>query len=105
MKTLTNRQREILDFIKDFIKNHKYPPTIREIAGNFAISVKGAYDHVKALEKKEQIKCDLGRSRAIEIIEDDPEAADFVDVPLIGHVAAGIPLFAEEKAGQDSNRG
>ena len=39
MKTLTDRQREILDFIKGFIKDHKYPPTIREIAGNFSISV------------------------------------------------------------------
>lgn len=96
MKTLTNRQREILGFIKGFIKEHKYPPTIREIAGNFSISVKGAYDHVKALEKKERIKCDLGRSRAIEIIEHDAQETDFVEVPLIGHVAAGIPLFAEE---------
>ena len=96
MKTLTDRQREIFGFIKDFIKNHKYPPTIREIASNFSISVKGAYDHVKALEKKEQIKCDLGLSRAIEIIEDESEFVEFIDVPLIGRVAAGIPLFAEE---------
>ena len=96
MKALTKRQQEILDFLKKFIKDHKYPPTIREIAGNFSISVKGAYDHVKALEKKEQIKCDLGRSRAIEIVGDDVENRDLVEVPLIGHVAAGIPLFAEE---------
>ena len=96
MKSLTVRQREILGFIRSFIKEHKYPPTIREIAGNFSISVKGAYDHVKALEKKERIKCDLRRSRAIEIIEHDSQEADFVEVPLIGHVAAGIPLFAEE---------
>ncbi len=96
MKTLTNRQREIFNFIKGFIKDHKYPPTIREIAAHFSISVKGAYDHVKALEKKEQIKCDLGRSRAIEIIEDEAEIAEFIEVPLIGRVAAGTPLFAEE---------
>ncbi len=96
MKPLTHRQEEILGFMRDFIKVHKYPPTIREIAGNFSISVKGAYDHVKALEKKERIKCDLGRSRAIEIIEEEAQSADFVEVPLIGHVAAGIPLFAEE---------
>ncbi|MBT3275944.1 MAG: transcriptional repressor LexA [Spirochaetales bacterium] len=96
MKALTARQQEILEFIKGFIRNHKYPPTIREIAGNFSISVKGAYDHVKALEKKEQIKCDLGRSRAMEIIDDGSESVDFIKVPLIGHVAAGIPLFAEE---------
>lgn len=96
MKSLTNRQSEILEFIKQFIRNHKYPPTIREIAAHFSISVKGAYDHVKALEKKERIRCDLGRSRAIEIIDNGTTEVDFVEVPLIGHVAAGIPLFAEE---------
>ena len=56
MKALTARQKEILEFIKGFIRQHKYPPTIREIAGNFSISVKGAYDHVKALEKKDDEK-------------------------------------------------
>ena len=96
MKALTIRQQEILDFMKRFIKEHKYPPTIREIAGDFHISVKGAYDHVKALEKKKQIRCDLGRSRAIEIVNGEEKAEDIVEVPVIGHVAAGIPLFAEE---------
>ncbi|MAG14130.1 MAG: repressor LexA [Spirochaetales bacterium] len=96
MKELTTRQQEILSFIKGFIREHKYPPTIREIAGNFNISVKGAYDHVKALEKKEQIHCDLGRSRAIEIVDNEEDAEDFIEVPVIGHVAAGMPLFAEE---------
>lgn len=96
MRELTKRQQETLDFIKSFVQNHKYPPTIREIAKNFEISVKGAHDHVKALEKKRQIKCDLGRSRAIEVLEDDDAEPEVVDVPLIGHVAAGIPLLAQE---------
>lgn len=97
MKNPTKRQLEILDFIKTFLKKNKYPPTIREIAKHFRVSVKGAYDHVKALEKKELIACQKNRSRAIEIVElsqdpDDPQVA----VPLLGHVAAGTPLFAEE---------
>lgn len=96
MKSLTDRQKEILDFIKEFVRNHKYPPTIREIASNFSISVKGAHDHVKALEKKERIKCNLRRSRAIEIIEEESRDADITEVPLIGHVAAGVPLLSEE---------
>ena len=96
MKELTKRQGEILDFIRSFIREHKYPPTIREIASSFEISVKGAYDHVKALKKKRQIRCDLGRSRAIEILEDPDEGPEFVEVPIIGHVAAGVPLLAEE---------
>ena len=96
MKELTKRQTQILDFIKSFLVEHKYPPTIREIAGNFEISVKGAYDHVKALEKKSQIRCDLGRSRAIEVLGEQTSSPEVVEVPLIGHVAAGIPLLAEE---------
>ena len=52
MKELTKRQEETLDYIRDFIDQHNYPPTIRELAASFQISVKGAYDHIKALEKK-----------------------------------------------------
>lgn len=96
MKELTKRQKEVLGFIKKYINTHKYPPTIREIASIFDISVKGAYDHVKALEKKGQIKCDFNRSRAIEILEDTSRDEEFIDIPLLGNVAAGVPLFAEE---------
>ena len=96
MKTLTKRQVEILDFIKDFIRRHKYPPTIREVAGHFKISVKGGYDHVKALEKKGRIHCDLNRSRAIEVLDEHDGGESLLDVPILGNVAAGIPLFAEE---------
>ena len=97
MKALTKRQQEVLAFIKHFMLEHKYPPTIREIAAQFEISVKGSYDHVKALEKKNKIHCDLNRSRAIEIIEPEslPEE-ELVSIPILGNVAAGVPLFAEE---------
>jgi repressor LexA len=97
MKAPTKRQTEVLDFLKSFLSRHKYPPTIREIAAHFGISVKGAYDHVKALEKKGLIACDNNRSRAIEIIETQSDSDDIQrQVPLLGHVAAGMPLFAEE---------
>lgn len=95
MKILTKRQEQVLTFLRDFIDEHKYPPTIREIAKNFDISVKGAYDHIKALEKKNRIKCDINRSRAIEVIGDGPDD-DLVSIPILGNVAAGVPLFAEE---------
>ncbi len=95
MKDLTKRQSEVLGFIKAFIESHKYPPTIREIAQNFEISVKGAYDHVKALEKKDAISCDTNRSRAIEIHSTDNEK-EILSIPILGHVAAGIPLMAAE---------
>lgn len=98
MKPLTRRQEEVLGFIRHFIAGNKYPPTIREISDHFTISVKGAYDHVKALEKKERIRCDTNRSRAIEVLDDTPASQDpaVADVPLLGTVAAGAPLLAEE---------
>jgi repressor LexA len=98
MKKLTERQEQVLQFISNFLDNHHYPPTIREIAKNFEISVKGAYDHVKALEKKEKIICNMNRSRAIEIVDrhTGDEEEEFVSIPVLGNVDAGTPLFAEE---------
>ncbi|MCL2520168.1 MAG: transcriptional repressor LexA [Spirochaetaceae bacterium] len=92
MKELTNRQKEVLAFIRDYIKKQSYPPTMREIAERFAISTKGAYDHVKALEKKGVISCDSKRSRAIEITNGD----EVKFIPLLITVSSGLPLFNEK---------
>ncbi len=96
MKATTKRQEEVLDFIKSYLLSNKFPPTIREIANNFDISVKGAYDHIKALEKKGLIHCNQNRSRAIEILEEDSEDHAILRIPLLGRVAAGLPIMAEE---------
>ncbi|GHU81288.1 LexA repressor [Spirochaetia bacterium] len=98
MKDLTLRQREVLTFITEYISSHAYPPTIREAADHFAISVKGAYDHMKALEKKGRLKLGDKRSRTMEIVKSDAdrEYEGFVEVPILGVVAAGKPILAEE---------
>jgi repressor LexA len=96
MKTLTKRQQEVLDFIAAYIDEHAYPPTIREIAEHFEISVKGAYDHVKALEKKGKLHIGENRSRTLEIVRKEKTERSVVEVPLLGVVAAGKPIFAEE---------
>jgi repressor LexA len=97
MKGLTAKQKEVLEFIKEFIDANKYPPTIREVADKFKISVKGSYDHIKALEKKKYLKCHVNRSRAIEVMFDEGEESDKVTkLPILGSVAAGKPLFAAE---------
>jgi repressor LexA len=97
MKGLTTRQEETLNYIRIFIDEHSYPPTIRELASSFNISVKGAYDHIKALEKKGRIKCDGNRSRTIEILDKKNEAEpETIQIPILGKVAAGTPLFSEE---------
>ncbi len=96
MKALTKRQGEILDFIRGYIQDNQYPPSIREIGRFFSISVKGAYDHVKALEKKEVISISHNKSRAITLVPEEDESEETRKIPILGHVAAGLPLFAEE---------
>jgi repressor LexA len=96
MKTLTCRQKEVLDFIASYHNEHAYPPTIREIAEHFSISVKGAYDHVKALEKKAFLRLGENRSRALELIGRDRPERSVVELPLLGAVAAGKPIYADE---------
>jgi repressor LexA len=95
MKSITKRQQEVLDFIKSYISGHHFPPTMREISEHFDISVKGAYDHVKALERKHYINLGSNRSRTIEVLDDDKED-ELLAIPILGNVAAGKPLFAEE---------
>ena len=98
MKEPTSRQREVLAFIGEFIHNHSYPPTIREIADFFSISVKGAYDHVSALKKKGKLKFEDKRSRTMEVVRTGEEWGynNVVNVPILGVVAAGRPILAEE---------
>ena len=100
MKTLTARQKEVLDFISSFIEQHAYPPTIREIAERFSISVKGAYDHVKALEKKD-LSPDSARTvpRALELLGREKTDGTVVEVPLLGAVRAvsGKPITRQRE--------
>jgi repressor LexA len=98
MKGLTRRQEEVLEYIKKYIRTYSYPPTIREVAEHLQVSVKGAYDHLKALQKKQVIQCNLNRSRAIRVVGDQGtlETESHKAIPILGSVAAGKPLFAEE---------
>ncbi len=96
MKDLTDRQKEVLAYISSFSEEHSYPPTIREIAERFGISVKGAYDHVKALERKKTLRLGENRSRSIEVLSRERPGARYAEVPLLGTVAAGRPILSEE---------
>jgi len=68
MKELTKRQTEILLFIEKYIKENGFSPSVREIAGYFKISAKGAYDHILALVKKGFITMQSGKPRTIRIL-------------------------------------
>jgi len=98
MKDLTERQKEVLSFIAKYINAHSYPPAIRDIADNFSMSVKGAHDHITALKRKGFLKQADKRPRTIELIHvtREQDMAALVEVPVLGTVAAGQPILAEE---------
>ncbi len=114
---ITQRQRQVLDFISASITERGFPPTLREIGDHFGIrSTNGVNDHLKALEKKGYLKREDMKSRAMRPTERDepmpdnvvplrPQASsssssssddDFCDIPIIGRVAAGQPILAVE---------
>lgn len=97
---LTDRQREVYRYILDYISSHQYPPSIREVAAAFSVSVKAAYDHIQALERKGFISYIPRQSRSIEILnlQDLPDRTgeEILQLPILGIVAAGMPVFAEE---------
>jgi repressor LexA len=103
MKKLTDRQQDILDFIVEEIQRQGYPPTLREICTQFGISsTQGVRRHIDALEKKGYIVRDSG-ARRISVspqILDLSASADVVSVPLLGEVAAGQPIFADQDASE-----
>lgn len=93
---LTERQREIYEFIRDKIQNRGYGPTVREIGEAFDIkSPNGVMCHLKALEKKGLITREEHAARAIQLVDHRPPA---VGLPFLGTVAAGVPLPAIEQS-------
>ena len=93
---LTERQKEIYDFIQTKIDERGYGPTVREIGLAFEIkSPNGVMCHLKALEKKGLIRKEPGAARAIQLVDRRPPS---FGLPLFGKVAAGSPLPAVEQA-------
>jgi repressor LexA len=100
MKGLTQRQQEILDFVSRSIREHGYPPTIREIGEAFGIrSPNGVNDHLKALQRKGYLAREDLKSRALcpkSFLEQVQLTGRAVEVPIVGRVAAGKPILAVE---------
>ncbi|MGH7751112.1 MAG: transcriptional repressor LexA [Candidatus Dormibacteria bacterium] len=97
---LNPRQREILEFLRNHSRNHAYPPTVREIGQAVGLSSSSTVqNHLNALEQKGHIRRDPTKSRTVEVVGEEPAAtgrARSFSVPLVGRVAAGGPILAEE---------
>lgn len=99
MDKLTVKQEEILEYIKDYTLKRNFPPSVREICEAVDLrSTSSVHAQLKNLEDKGYIRRDKDKSRTIEIIDEDfnPAKRELTNVPMIGNVAAGLPLLAEE---------
>lgn len=96
---ISAKQREVLEFIKAQILDKGYPPAVREICDAVGLkSTSSVHSHLETLEKNGYIRRDPTKPRAIEIIDDSFNLVrrEIVNVPVIGSVAAGQPIMAEE---------
>ena len=96
---ITDKQREILEYIRDTILAKGYPPAVREICEAVHLkSTSSVHSHLETLEKNGYIRRDPTKPRAIEIIDDNFNLTrrEVVNVPIVGRVAAGQPILAVE---------
>ncbi len=96
---ISDKQREILEYIKNEILNKGYPPAVREICEAVHLkSTSSVHSHLETLEKNGYIRRDPTKPRAIEILDDDFNLTrrEIVNVPMLGQVAAGEPILATE---------
>jgi repressor LexA len=98
MRELTGRQREVLNFMRTFTARNGVPPTVREIGQKFRVTPRAAFDHLRALERKGMLqrRASAGRTSRALTLSDSAVAAPFRPVPILGRIAAGMPLLAEE---------
>ncbi len=96
---ITSKQQEILEYIKDTILSKGYPPTVREICEAVRLkSTSSVHSHLETLERNGYIRRDPTKPRAMEILDDSFSLIrrEMVQVPMVGTVAAGQPILAEE---------
>jgi len=99
METLTAKQRLVLNFLKSKTRQQGYPPTVREICEAVGLSsTSTVHAHLESLERKGYIRRARAKNRSTEILEEDfyNNSRELVNVPIIGRVAAGMPILAAE---------
>ena len=100
MPSITNKQLEILEYIKNTILSEGYPPAVRQICEAVHLrSTSSVHAHLSTLEKNGYIRRDPAKPRTIEILDDlfNFSTREMVNIPVVGTVAAGEPILAEER--------
>lgn len=101
MKNLSSKQQQVYDFLVDQMAEHGYPPSIREICQGVGVkSTSTVHGHLSKLEEKGYIKRDSSKKRAIELLHEKNDKSSpspsYTSIPMVGEVAAGSPILAEE---------
>ncbi len=99
MSDLSAKQKQILEYMKAEVREKGYPPSVREICDAVGLkSTSTVHGHISRLEKKGLIRRDPTKPRAIEILDTfyEGQQQEIVHVPIIGNIAAGTPILAEE---------
>ena len=99
MEKLTAKQKEIYEYIKDYIRLQNFPPTVRDICRAVGLSsTSSVHAHLNSLEEKGYIKRDPAKPRTIIICDEEfnSSSKELANVPMVGNVAAGQPILAEE---------
>src|SRR5215510_3336766 len=92
---LTERQQAILDFINQYVGENGFPPSVREIGRHFGIYPATVQDHISALERKGSLQKKRFQSRTLSVPAASRRRSGH-DIPVVGRVAAGLPLLAQE---------
>jgi repressor LexA len=97
MDDLTPRQQRILEFIRQTVQDRGYPPTVREIGEAVGLtSSSSVHARLANLQRKGMLRKDASRPRAIEVAGSRPRGSGAVSVPVVGSIAAGAPVMADE---------
>ncbi|MBO4880719.1 MAG: transcriptional repressor LexA [Firmicutes bacterium] len=105
MSGLSEREQRILEYMREYVAKWGYPPTVRDVAGALGIkSTSTVHKSIAALEKAGAIKKQAGKRRALDIVGSEPakslsaadERDDVIDLPVVGRIAAGTPILAEQ---------
>ena len=91
---LTDKQQAILDFVNEYVAEHGFPPSVREIGRHFGIYPATVQDHISALERKGCLQKKRFQSRTLSVSA--PSRRMPGGIPIVGNVAAGVPLLAQE---------
>ena len=94
---ITERQQAILDFINEYVQENGFPPSVREIGSHFGVYPATVQDHIAALERKGYLQKKKFQSRTLSVSSQSRRNfGEGTTVPIVGNVAAGLPLLAQE---------